>query len=636
MAAFTLGVAHPPSYPLHTLLGHLFCFIPLGNPSFQFNFLSSILGAAGAVLLTVNAWILLAPILRPKTSNGKEHLVLPLVSIFGGLLLAYSKNYWNASITAKGSVYIFQILLALVFFSGIQCLDRLTSKNQKSAEKIPVAHFRRWFYFTITVFSIGLTNHWPTQMILVPPTLLFFYDIHSNRWPRNGKILGWRFGKQLAIVSSFCILFLSSYLYLPVRSHQNPELNFDAPNNFDRMVNSITRADARKTESTLFKQVPFSIFGDHSSGDEKETGSITREKSLYVFHSLIDQLSWMSILLLVAGLWFLYKTSRRRVLYFLILAFLTTVLLNLFYQRLTPIEFWHLDDYLLTVNWVEALLCASGMGFFLSRFTPLAFRATSSFDAHREKALLLIFIALLFYILGKNFSLNNQKREFFYYYYGLETLKSLDANAIYFPETDYDLFSTMYLKKVEAKRSDIIIVPTPFFRKSYAYKDMHLRYPGILPATSSISPFDALSKIVNNFGRPVFYTFTNGIFADLYLKHLPRYHFQPNGILLRLIGRKGHAYAKNPLFELNSFWGKSIANSIRDINPADTILLQACAHPFIDTAEYLEAKGDSADSNWLYNRALLLIQDKNWRAEITAKKTFENKKPDPSEGSGSF
>lgn len=91
MAAFTLGVAHPPSYPLHTLLGHLFCFIPLGNPSFQFNFLSSILGAAGAVLLTVNAWILLAPILRPKTSNGKEHLVLPLVSIFGGLLLAYSK-----------------------------------------------------------------------------------------------------------------------------------------------------------------------------------------------------------------------------------------------------------------------------------------------------------------------------------------------------------------------------------------------------------------------------------------------------------------------------------------------------------------------------------------------------------------
>src|SRR5207237_5690111 len=50
-AAATLGVAHPPGYPLFTMLGHLFALIPFGSIPFRVNLLSVVCDAVavGAV-----------------------------------------------------------------------------------------------------------------------------------------------------------------------------------------------------------------------------------------------------------------------------------------------------------------------------------------------------------------------------------------------------------------------------------------------------------------------------------------------------------------------------------------------------------------------------------------------------------
>ena len=48
----TLGVAHPPGYPLFTLLGFLFDrLLPFGEPAFRVNLLSAVAGAASIFLL---------------------------------------------------------------------------------------------------------------------------------------------------------------------------------------------------------------------------------------------------------------------------------------------------------------------------------------------------------------------------------------------------------------------------------------------------------------------------------------------------------------------------------------------------------------------------------------------------------
>src|SRR5437762_3568284 len=41
VVAATLGVAHPPGYPLHTLLAKLFTFIPHGSIAWRVNLLSA-------------------------------------------------------------------------------------------------------------------------------------------------------------------------------------------------------------------------------------------------------------------------------------------------------------------------------------------------------------------------------------------------------------------------------------------------------------------------------------------------------------------------------------------------------------------------------------------------------------------
>jgi len=37
MGVLTLGIVHPPGYPLYTVLGHLFSFLPFGDPAFGVN-----------------------------------------------------------------------------------------------------------------------------------------------------------------------------------------------------------------------------------------------------------------------------------------------------------------------------------------------------------------------------------------------------------------------------------------------------------------------------------------------------------------------------------------------------------------------------------------------------------------------
>ena len=41
--AATLGLAHPPGYPTFTLLGHLFTWLPFGDPAYRVNLLSAVL-----------------------------------------------------------------------------------------------------------------------------------------------------------------------------------------------------------------------------------------------------------------------------------------------------------------------------------------------------------------------------------------------------------------------------------------------------------------------------------------------------------------------------------------------------------------------------------------------------------------
>ena len=44
-AALTLGIQHPPGYPLHTIVGRLFTLPAIGSPAFRVNLMAAFFGA---------------------------------------------------------------------------------------------------------------------------------------------------------------------------------------------------------------------------------------------------------------------------------------------------------------------------------------------------------------------------------------------------------------------------------------------------------------------------------------------------------------------------------------------------------------------------------------------------------------
>jgi len=56
VAAYTLGVPHPPGYPAYTLLAHLFTRIPLGSIAYRINLFSALSAASAAGVLALGAY----------------------------------------------------------------------------------------------------------------------------------------------------------------------------------------------------------------------------------------------------------------------------------------------------------------------------------------------------------------------------------------------------------------------------------------------------------------------------------------------------------------------------------------------------------------------------------------------------
>ena len=100
--AYTLGVAHPPGYPLYTLLAKLFTLIPIGTIAWRVNLFSAACGAGAATILFLAAarW------------SGKLWAALAAASLF-----AFSPRVWPHAVTAE------VFALNNLFIAGVICVS---------------------------------------------------------------------------------------------------------------------------------------------------------------------------------------------------------------------------------------------------------------------------------------------------------------------------------------------------------------------------------------------------------------------------------------------------------------------------------------------------------------------------------
>ncbi|MEW6104354.1 MAG: DUF2723 domain-containing protein [bacterium] len=93
--AYTLGIAHPPGYPLYTLLGKLWTtIIPIGSIAFRMN-MQSALFASLAVMMTYFITLKVSGRAEER-KNGRI-----ISSVVASLILAFSATFWEQAVIAE-------------------------------------------------------------------------------------------------------------------------------------------------------------------------------------------------------------------------------------------------------------------------------------------------------------------------------------------------------------------------------------------------------------------------------------------------------------------------------------------------------------------------------------------------------
>ncbi|HUO57192.1 MAG TPA: DUF2723 domain-containing protein, partial [bacterium] len=196
-SAATLGLAHPPGYPLYTLLGRLASLLPLGPVCLRVNLLAGLMGAATCCLLYF-------------TLSRRFQLGLTLAWPFALLWMAGASAY-PACLSAKNGLYQLTAALLLGIWASL---------------------FRGRHRFVFFLIGLSLCNHWMSMVVYGVGVAYFLWfhfqerNLGAKEWIRN---------------AAFLTLGLSLYLYLPLRSNLEPLVNWGHPAGAKSFLMDITR-----------------------------------------------------------------------------------------------------------------------------------------------------------------------------------------------------------------------------------------------------------------------------------------------------------------------------------------------------------------------------------------------------------
>lgn len=242
--AQTMGVAHPAGYPLFLLIGKVFSLLPLGTIAFRLNLLSVFWGAVAVVLVYALILLLLQKGelgrsmsgFRFGSANQSEGLKV-LVAFGVAIVFGLSRSFWRFATVCEAYT------LHMAALAGLLCIFYAITLR-------PENNVRRWCLLFF-ILGLGLGNH--VTLILYSPIFLVPFIIGLFR-EKQGKV-------QLLIgsVVFFCV-GLSCYLYLPIRAHADPLMNWGNPDTPGRLFAHLTgKQYALKTFSLPLELFPLRL-----------------------------------------------------------------------------------------------------------------------------------------------------------------------------------------------------------------------------------------------------------------------------------------------------------------------------------------------------------------------------------------
>ncbi len=415
--AARLGIAHPPGYPLFTLLGYPLTLLPVSTVAFRVGLLSALAAAAACLLLYRTGLGLLRDILPPAAApvanqdSGRSRPALPplalaLAPLPGALLFAFARTVWSQAVIVE--VYTLQALLLTLFLAACA-----------RAASHPATAVRHW-PLVCGATGLCLANH--LTGILLLPALLFFAAVclADRARAKPPPPIPWL--RTAALAAAPLLL----YLYLPVRSRMDPLPNWDAPETLHRFLAHVT---ARQYQGLLGRE-----------------GLRQEELGRFLTEQLPGEASWVLLCLAGIGLGVLLGRAWR-------LAGVTVLAAGaiLVYNLAYPIH----DLRVYYVPWLAicGLWASLGGGWLVYRIGKLRLPAVAP-----TLLAVLVCLTCLFPLLG-HWEENDQHDFTLLGNYTRDALQNLAPEAIAFSgESDSFTSPATYYQLVEGIRPDVLVL----------------------------------------------------------------------------------------------------------------------------------------------------------------------------------
>lgn len=422
-AAFEKGIAHPPGYPLFTIIAHLFTKVPLGNITARVGFASSLFGAASAGLTS----ILIYKITKSKVA-----------SFIGGFALAFSSLFWLYSANAE-IITLNSFLMLLIFLLALLYTE---TKNTK------------FLYLTSFLFGLSLANQYTVVAIIPAVSVLIFADLR--------KIVSL---KTLLILFFSFLLGLTPYLYLPLAAKGNPYVNWGDPSSFERFFSLISR-----------KTYGFLTVGDYQKG-----GLINILKSQIPFY-LMSIFSSFGIFAFVAFFIGLFTSRKDKVYISLLSALLFSGVFLVAYSNFSitsPFPDVQINQRrtIQTVHVISFPFIAVFVGLGINKLR-LFLRKVLDERKYYKFIFYLIVALVLAPPLINSYQIVAKVKNNVFNFYGESILESLSDKAILIVGAD-NTYIFWYLQVVENERVDVPVINFSMMQTEWYVDELKRRYPEV-------------------------------------------------------------------------------------------------------------------------------------------------------------
>ncbi|MEK7851648.1 MAG: DUF2723 domain-containing protein, partial [Deltaproteobacteria bacterium] len=392
------------------------------------------------------------------TSHVSQYDHIP--AFLGALIFAVSPIFWSQAVVAE--VYTLNAAL----FTGLLWLSLRWMKNQwsDSSGSRFTAHGSQVLYLISFLWGLSLGNH-HTMIAFLPVFLVFagIYSVGVGLAPaQEGQPQGLplRLMSHFSLVTLFFLFGLSIYLYLPVRSGQNPFMDWGDTERVSGFLEVILR---------------------------KQFGLGSRDYSLeramaqtgYYLTLLREQFTMPGVFLGGIGLSFFIRRDFPASLFtlalFLTYGIITTLFLNPPYIDLGAMDVMVIPSFAVFSLWI-------GVGL-LVVYKGIAAIFTKGLTIQKERTIVIIttLISMLMpvMVLYTNFYKNDQSNNTFAYDYAGDIFSGIEPKGVLFVDTDLSLFPLWYMQYVEGKRQDVAVLNVDMLMLPWFKRQLKEKYPAV-------------------------------------------------------------------------------------------------------------------------------------------------------------